>query len=129
MNISDTHRTLNAALAPIVSEAVRSSRIAGRSVFDPSGSVRPGASKAEGGGGKRKQENRGGRGPGLKTLTDLVHEGCNRPNGRNGPPTRGLEGRRGHPDLRWGTPRLNRIHPGVRLVAEAILTFKRMELV
>ena len=75
-----------------------------RSVFDLSVSGRPGASKAEGGGEERKQENRGGRGPGLKTLTDLVQEGCNGRNGRNGPQPGAdpeTDGGRGHPDLRW----------------------------
>ena len=54
------------------------------------------------GGRKQKQENKkGARGPGLKTLTDLVQEGCNGRNGRNG---------------------RNRTQPGNMMVAEAILT-------
>jgi len=70
-------------------------------MIDLSVSRRPWASKAEGGREKTKtRKQRGGQGPGLKTLTDLVQEGCNRRNGRNGPPTWGLEDHRGHPDLR-----------------------------
>ena len=60
----------------------------------------PGLQGRQEGGRKQKQENRmGGRGPGLKTLTDLVQEGCNRRN-RKGPPHQGLEDLTGHPDLR-----------------------------
>ena len=65
----------------------------------------------------------GARGPGLKTLTDLVQEGCNRRNGRNGPPTPGLEDYRAEAILTSvETPRLN--PPGGSMVTEAILTFK-----
>ena len=40
------------------------------------------------GGGKQKQENRvGARGPGFKTPTDLVQEGCNGRNGRTWEPS------------------------------------------
>ena len=63
----------------------------------------------------------GARGPGLKTLTDLVQEGCNGRNGRNGPPTRGLEITEAILTS-VETPRLN--PPGGSMVAEAILTFK-----
>ena len=57
-------------------------------------------------------------------LTDLVQEGCNRRNGRNGPPTQGRDSRRGHPDLRWdSTTQSTR----GSMVAEAILTSKSQE--
>ena len=63
----------------------------------------------------------GARGPGLKTLTDLVQEGCNRRNGHNGPQpgdSRITEAILTSVE----TPRLN--PPGGSMVAEAILTFK-----
>ena len=59
----------------------------------------------------------GARGPGLKTLTDLVQEGCNGRNGRYGPP-RELEAILTSVVTRQLNP------PGGSMTAEAILTFK-----
>ena len=67
----------------------------------------------------------GARGGGLKTLTDLVQEGCNRRNGHNGPQpgdSRITEAILTSVE----TPRLN--PPGGSMVAAAmILTFKMKE--
>ena len=60
----------------------------------------------------------GARGPGLKTLTDLVQEGCNGRNGRNGrPPGNFTVAEAILPSV--GIPQLN--PPGGLMVAKAIL--------
>ena len=53
---------------------------------------------------------------------------CNGRNGRNGTSTRGLDGRRGHPDLRWDSTTQStrgfdgrRGHPDLRLMATSNL--------
>ena len=72
---------------------------AGPSVFDFPLSTRPGGVRGSGREGKTKNKKQ--RGPGPRMPTDLVQEGCNGRNGRNGPPTQLLDCRRGHPNLRW----------------------------
>ena len=73
----------------------------GRTGIDLSGSTRPGGVRGSGREGKTKNKKQ--RGPGLGMPKDLVQEGCNGRNGRNGPQTRKHDGGRGHPDLRWNS--------------------------